>query len=164
MAWTTITDATLATDQPLSSLTMRQLRDNIAAAQNGDTGAPQQQTAGIANNAVTTAKIATDAVTANEIAANAVGSSEIAANAVADSELSKTFSTGSTSLGTSAYWTPTAGLYMWVVNVTNGMKLEINGILEGGSSSSGFIYTDGTSIKLYNDSGFAATINYTKLS
>lgn len=57
MAWTNITNAQLAVGAPIRSVDLLALRDNIVAAQNGDAGAPQQQTAGIADNAVTAAKV-----------------------------------------------------------------------------------------------------------
>lgn len=57
MVWTTITNAQLAVGAPIRSVDLLALRDNITAAQNGDVGAPQQQTAGIADNAVTAAKV-----------------------------------------------------------------------------------------------------------
>lgn len=58
MAWTTISDATLEVGKALRALTMRNLRDNIAAVAAGSAGAPQIQTAAIAASAVTAAKIA----------------------------------------------------------------------------------------------------------
>jgi len=57
MAWTNITNAQLAIGAPIRSIDLLALRDNITAQANGDSGAPQQQTAGIADNAVTAKKI-----------------------------------------------------------------------------------------------------------
>jgi hypothetical protein len=57
MAWTNITNAQLAIGAPVRSIDLLALRDNIVSQANGDSGAPQQQTAGIANNAVTAPKI-----------------------------------------------------------------------------------------------------------
>lgn len=57
MPWTTITNAQLAVGAPIRSVDLLGLRDNITAQANGDVGAPQQQTAGIADNAVTAAKV-----------------------------------------------------------------------------------------------------------
>lgn len=67
MAWTNITNAQLAIGAPIRSIDLLALRDNITAQANGDTGAPKQQTAGIADSAVTTAKIANSNVTAQKI-------------------------------------------------------------------------------------------------
>ena len=83
MAWTVITDATLEVGKALRALTMRNLRDNIAAVANGDAGAPQIQTAAIAAGAVTTAKIAAGNVTTDRIAAGNVTTDRIASGAVA---------------------------------------------------------------------------------
>lgn len=60
MPWTNIPNANLAAGAPIRSVDLIALRDNIPALANGDAGAPQIQTAGIANNAVTTAKLATN--------------------------------------------------------------------------------------------------------
>lgn len=57
MPWTNITNAQLAVGSPIRSIDLLALRDNITAQANGDAGAPQQQTAGIADNAVTAAKV-----------------------------------------------------------------------------------------------------------
>lgn len=57
MAWTNITNGQLAVGSPIRSVDLLALRDNIIAQANGDPGSPQQQTAGIANNAVTASKI-----------------------------------------------------------------------------------------------------------
>lgn len=57
MAWTNITNAQLAIGAPLRSIDILALRDNITAQANGDAGAPKQQTAGIADNAVTAQKV-----------------------------------------------------------------------------------------------------------
>ena len=82
MPWTTISDATLEVGKALRALTMRNLRDNIAAVANGDAGAPQIQTAAIAGSAVTTAKIAAGNVTTATIADSNVTTAKIAALAV----------------------------------------------------------------------------------
>ena len=83
MAWTTISDATLEVGKALRALTMRNLRDNIAALAAGDAGAPQIQTAAIAASAVTTAKIAAGSVTTATIADSNVTTGKIATGAVA---------------------------------------------------------------------------------
>jgi hypothetical protein len=57
MAWTTIPDARLLPDAPGRSVDALALRDNPIAIANGDAGAPNIQTAGIADDAVTVAKI-----------------------------------------------------------------------------------------------------------
>lgn len=62
MVWTTIPDGDVDPDSPLTTGLLTALRDNPVAIANGDTGAPQLQTAGIANAAVTQAKIAASAV------------------------------------------------------------------------------------------------------
>lgn len=57
MSWTNITNAQLAIGAPIRSIDLLALRDNITAQANGDPGAPKQQTAGIADLAVTAQKI-----------------------------------------------------------------------------------------------------------
>lgn len=54
MAWTSLT---YAYGSVLTSAKMTQLYDNITAQANGDSGAPKQQTAGIADNSVTSDKL-----------------------------------------------------------------------------------------------------------
>jgi len=56
---------------------MTQLYDNTTAQANGDPGAPQQQTAGIADLAVTTEKLNNAAATQQKIASGAVGQSQL---------------------------------------------------------------------------------------
>lgn len=60
MVWTALT---FAFGSVLTSTKMTQLYDNITAQANGDSGAPKQQTAGIADGAVTQAKLSTTEVT-----------------------------------------------------------------------------------------------------
>ena len=82
MTWTNITNAQLAIGAPVRSIDLLALRDNITAQANGDAGAPQQQTAGIANNAVTAQKVkygagltaSGDTLVAASVSANTVGS------------------------------------------------------------------------------------------
>ena len=57
MAWTNISNANLDVGAPIRSVDILSLRDNIAAQANGDAGAPKQQTAGIADLAITAAKM-----------------------------------------------------------------------------------------------------------
>lgn len=82
MTWTNITNAQLAIGAPIRSIDLLALRDNITAQANGDAGAPQQQTAGIADNAVTAQKVkygagltaSGDTLVVASVSANAVGS------------------------------------------------------------------------------------------
>jgi hypothetical protein len=60
MAWTDLA-AAFAYGSKLTSAQMQNLRDNVSAVPNGDAGAPQVQTAGIANSAVTAGKMAYNA-------------------------------------------------------------------------------------------------------
>jgi hypothetical protein len=57
MAWTNISNANLDVGAPIRSIDILALRDNITAQANGDAGAPKQQTAGIADLAITAAKM-----------------------------------------------------------------------------------------------------------
>ena len=85
--YTAIPNGDVDADSPITTTLITQLRDNPIAITEGASGAPQIQTAAIANDAITAAKIATNAVGASEIAAGAVGASEIAAGAVGTSEI-----------------------------------------------------------------------------
>jgi hypothetical protein len=76
MAWTDLSGA-FGFGTKLTSTQQQQLRDNIAAAFNGDAGAPTLQTAAIATGAVDTAAIATGAVGQDEVAASAIGQGEL---------------------------------------------------------------------------------------
>jgi hypothetical protein len=58
MAWTNISNALVSVGALPFATTIQALRDNPIAIADGDAGAPRVQTAGIADNAVTTAKIA----------------------------------------------------------------------------------------------------------
>lgn len=75
MTWVDLSSA-FAYGTKLTSTQMQQLRDNLTAMANGDSGAPQVQTAGIADDAVTTAKIDDGAVTQAKLSAS-VGQGEL---------------------------------------------------------------------------------------
>ena len=100
MAWTTISDATLEVGKALRALTMRNLRDNIAAVAAGDAGAPQIQTAAIAASAVTAAKIAAG----NVLAAN-IGDGNVIASKIADGNVT----TAKIASGAVAAWVASLG-------------------------------------------------------
>jgi hypothetical protein len=57
MAWTNISNALVSVGALPFATTIQALRDNPIAIANGDVGAPQIQTAAIADNAITPAKI-----------------------------------------------------------------------------------------------------------
>ena len=73
MAWTVITDATLEVGKALRALTMRNLRDNIAAMAAGNAGAPQIQTAAIATGAVTNAKLSDNTIATSRLLYSTAG-------------------------------------------------------------------------------------------
>lgn len=79
MAWTTISNTAIDQDSPITVSLMTALRDNPAAIANGDSGAPRVQTAGIADNAITSAKIAAGAVGNSDIATGALTIDKFAA-------------------------------------------------------------------------------------
>lgn len=74
MAWTALTFAFGST---LTSTKMTQMQDNFTAVANGDSGAPNIQTAGIANLAVTAAKLASSSVEEAKLAASSVAQSKL---------------------------------------------------------------------------------------
>ena len=49
MTWTVVSDAALAVNKPARSADIKAIRDNITALANGDAGAPEIQTAAIAD-------------------------------------------------------------------------------------------------------------------
>ena len=102
MAWTVLT---FSFGSVLTSAKMQQLRDNITAQANGDSGAPKQQNAGIA----------TDAVRATQIQASAVDVSEIATSAVHTAELNT--STGNFSSIATTHVTLTGGMYVFLLQL-----------------------------------------------
>jgi hypothetical protein len=59
MTWTTVLDASLAVDAPARSSDIKAIRDNITAQANGDSGAPQNQNASIANGVLGAEKFQT---------------------------------------------------------------------------------------------------------
>lgn len=93
MTWVDLS-AAFAYGSQLTSTQMQNLRDNIAAMAAGDAGAPEIETAGIADNAINAAKIAAGAVGTSEIATNGVDTAEIAAGAVDTTELAADAVTG----------------------------------------------------------------------
>lgn len=74
MTWTALT---YAFGSKLTSTKMTQNQDNFAAVANGDAGAPNIQTAGIADLAVTNAKIGNNSVDSAKITPNGVVTSNI---------------------------------------------------------------------------------------
>jgi len=75
-AYNAIADSDIDPESPGTTTLFTRLRDNPIAITEGSSGAPNIQTAGIANNAVTTAKLATgeQMTTTNVLAAIAAGS------------------------------------------------------------------------------------------
>lgn len=65
---------------------MNNVQGNFAAVANGDSGAPNIQTAGIANLAVTNGKIASGAITTDKIASGAVSQSDLNTGTASDSD------------------------------------------------------------------------------
>ena len=161
MVWTTIPDADIDPDSPITTSLMTAYRDNFAAMAAKDAGAPV-----LANDYINSAMIATDAVGSSEIAANAVGQSEIAANSVGNSEIIKTVdSSGVQAIAASGSWTPAAGFYNWV-NVTASTNVVLSILVSGTwrkdtsvqARGEGFFYTDGTNMRL-EEIGGTATAN-----
>ena len=97
MTWT---GQSFTLNQILTSTQMNNLQADITAQANGDSGAPKQQTAGIADSAVTTAKLnqtaSSEAVTTACIRDSAVTEAKIGAGAVHQSELDTSMSAVST--------------------------------------------------------------------
>lgn len=62
MVWTVIPDSDIDPDSPITTGLMTGIRDNFPAMANGDSGAPQIQSAAIANNAVGQPQISSGAV------------------------------------------------------------------------------------------------------
>lgn len=71
MTWVDLS-ASFSYGSQLTSTQMQNLRDNITALANGDAGAPEVQTAALADNCVTNAKLSISAIDTPEIADDAV--------------------------------------------------------------------------------------------
>jgi len=134
MTWTALTFSYGST---LTSTKMTQLQANITAMCNGDSGAPQVQTAGIADAAVTNAKIGSLAISQSQLASSSVG----------QGQLKKSTQQSSASVGAST---------MVEVSFTGGLYTLGWSIRSGGSGSTncrvmaypGAAY--GTAIGFYN--------------
>ena len=70
MAWIDLSSA-FGYGTKLTSANMQQLRDNLTALANGDSGAPEIQTAAIGDDQVTTAKVNDGAITGPKMYDNA---------------------------------------------------------------------------------------------
>ena len=78
--YTAIPNGDVDPDSPITTGLMTKLRDNPVAITEGSAGAPNIQTAAIANDAITAAKIPANEIDTSEIAAAAIGQSQIANN------------------------------------------------------------------------------------
>lgn len=78
MTWVDLSSA-FSYGSKLTSTQMQNLRDNITALANGDSGAPELQTAAYADDSVTNAKLGPLAIDTAEIANSAVTTAKIAA-------------------------------------------------------------------------------------
>lgn len=81
MAWTTITDTVLQVGRPIRALTMRLLRDNIAALANGDAGAPKVQNAALSDNSINGGKLINATVDGAKLVDGSVGGAKLAYDA-----------------------------------------------------------------------------------
>jgi len=121
MTYTAIPNGDVDADSPITTGLMTKLRDNPIAIAAGDTGAPQNQTAAIADNAITAAKIAADAVGQSEIAADSVGQSEI-----------KTTFQAIENIG-DFYFTAAGGMY--VIGATCDGSTSVTALHQGGNTN-----------------------------
>lgn len=145
MAWTVISDATLEVGKALRALTMRNLRDNIAAVAAGSAGAPQIQTAAIAAGAVTAAKIAAGNVLAANIADGNVTTSKIADGNVTTGKIA----TGAVAAWVASLGTGAVGSYAYLKGVSSVSYFEGNsyagsGLAYSGVNSAGTLRQGGT--------------------
>lgn len=102
MTWIDLSSA-FAYGSQLTSTQMQQLRDNITALANGDSGAPAIQTAALDSLSITTAKIAGSAVTTAKIADGDVTEAKINNGAVTRNKLSTGTSSASGSISSGGY-------------------------------------------------------------
>jgi len=145
MAWTNLT---VAFGSLLTSTKMTQLFDDLTALANGDTGAPNVQTAGLANLAVTAAKIANDTITGTQVKKSGTITSQI--------------------IAASGNWLPPAGVYLMSDEsaATAYLSFFVGGGVpwtSAGASISGIYYFDGVNVRIVNsDSSLSLTIRYIK--
>ncbi|KKL54785.1 hypothetical protein LCGC14_2261940 [marine sediment metagenome] len=115
---------------------------------------------------INTVNLANDSVTAAKIDTNAVGTSEIVANAVTAAKLDLTGTEASRSLAGSATWVISEGLYYFTSTLSTNVEVRINGtwrlIEQFTTASTGFIWSDGTNMRLKNNTAGLATIRYFK--
>lgn len=84
MVWTALT---FSFGSLLTATKMTQLKDNITAQANGDSGAPENQTDSYADLSVTAAKLASNSVELAKMDNDSVDSAEILADAIKQSEI-----------------------------------------------------------------------------
>ena len=123
--------------------------------------------ANVADGAISTAKLAADAVTGAKLANDAVDSEHLTADAVTAAAVDFGNSdTAANVIGVvdgAAFNMTAPGLY--IVSCTGLMSVRRSGFTYNGANgfAGGAIYSDG-SVSLYNDSGSAINISYTKMS
>lgn len=79
MAWTSISTGVFAVEAPVLGSTELAIYNNLTALANGDSGAPQVQTAAIADGSVTSAKLGALAVSNVHIAAGTIEETKLVA-------------------------------------------------------------------------------------
>lgn len=82
--WTNVADANQLPGEPIRSIDIIAIKDNITAQAEGATGAPKQQTNGIENGAVTTPKIEDLNVTNAKVADGDISSDKFRTTATED--------------------------------------------------------------------------------
>jgi len=184
MAWNLISDATLATDQPSSSLTMKQLRDNVAGAfadtSTPSTSPPKVQTAAIQDLAVTNAKIASlattkltgtvsnaqiSAVDGGKITTGTLPNARIATNAITSSKINIAFGgLLSVNVVSGSYWTIPKGIHTFE-SPSATMMLVLNSAVAYEPFGGGTVFADGSAnFRIYNSSLLNSTLYYRTLS
>jgi hypothetical protein len=152
MTWVNLS-AAFGFGTQLTSLQMQNLRDNITAQANGDAGSPQQQTAGIADNAITLAKLANDSVSQAEIAAAAVGQSEL-------KSATETYSSASPFTATFVNFTYGFG---WAFYNSGTNATGVKDYNDGTGTITGAIYNNTTSAALKIEVQFGVGTGYAQM-
>jgi len=151
--WTNLTDNELSIDQPVTQEKMLALRDNPKAMAEGASGAPEIQTAALANSAVTTDKISNSAVTAAKISSSAVTTDKISNSSVTTAKLNNSAVTNdkisNSSVGAEKFQTGTTERD-WVLS-------RLAAASAGAVGTHVFAYNDGSSEIELGESGISGS-------
>jgi hypothetical protein len=154
--YTAIPDTSIDPDSPLNEALFTLLRDNPIAQTEGSSGASKTQTAALeqsgGSEAVTNTCIRDNTIQLGDKVNTAIGSAS------------------SVAIADNTRWTPSAGFYNWTVAGASDAAMYIEIFVSGGWRQSGigqggggFMWFDGTNMRIYNNTGISRTAYYQKL-